>query len=127
MSQNIRYNLFSIFASTLIALGIWIYLLYNFNPFTSDILTRASFFASLFFWLSGFIAMIIIFLRINFKPKGSVKESIVASIRHGSILGTLIVGLLVLKSLDVLNLWQGIILVIIAGLMELFFRASSQP
>jgi len=44
MTEKIKYNLFSIFSSTLVAFAIWIYILYNLDPFSVDILAILSFF-----------------------------------------------------------------------------------
>ena len=122
MTEKIKYNLFSIFSSTLIAFAIWIYILYNFDPFSNDILAILSFFATLFFWLSGIITMIMIFIRINIFSKFSINSNISASIRQATIISILIVGLLALNTLNSLNTLQASILVFIAILLELFIK-----
>lgn len=122
MTEKIKYNLFSIFSSTLVAFAIWIYILYNFDPYSNDILTILSFFATLFFWLSGIITMIMIFVRINIFSKKSINSNISVSIRQATILSILIVGLLGLNSLKALNTLQAIILIFIAILLEFFIK-----
>ncbi|PIP51304.1 hypothetical protein COZ61_02135 [Candidatus Berkelbacteria bacterium CG_4_8_14_3_um_filter_33_6] len=123
MTEKIKYNLFSIFSSTLVAFAIWIYILYNLDPFSVDILAILSFFGSLFFWLSGILTMIMIFVRINFFSKNSINTNISSSIRQATILSILVVGLLGLNSLNVLNTLQAGILVFIAILLEFFIKA----
>lgn len=122
MTEKIKYNLFSIFSSTLVAFAMWIYILYNFDPYLNDILTILSFFATLFFWLSGIITMIMIFVRINIFSKKSINSNISVSIRQATILSILIVGLLGLNSLKALNALQAIILIFIAILLEFFIK-----
>ncbi|KKP89217.1 MAG: hypothetical protein UR93_C0001G0049 [Berkelbacteria bacterium GW2011_GWA2_35_9] len=123
MTERIKYNLFSIFSSTLVAFAIWIYILYNFDPFSGDILAILSFFGTLFFWLSGILTMIMIFVRINLFSKNSINTNISISIRQATILSVLIVSLLGLNSLNVLNTLQACILIFIAILLEFFIKA----
>ncbi|TSC93854.1 MAG: Uncharacterized protein CEN91_99 [Candidatus Berkelbacteria bacterium Licking1014_85] len=124
MSNSIRVNLFSLFSYSLIGFGVWIYILYNYNPFTSDILTKAGFFASLFIWTSSFLAMILFFIRLSLVKKDNLKNYFYASIRQASIIAIIISGSLALKSINSLNAWQLIILMIIGVLIELFFIAN---
>ena len=126
MTDRIKYNLFSIFASTLVSFSIWIYILYNFDPYKGDVLTIGSFFACMFFWLSGFLTMVMVFMRINLFSKVNINTNISNSIRQATIISSLLIGLLVLKSLNSLNIIQTIMLIFIALLLELFINAFNK-
>ena len=120
--MKLQKTLFLIFVITLLALGTWLSLLFNIDPKITDNMTIIFFFLSLFIALSGLFTFIGFYLRIYFSNHEILFSALPAAVRQGLFLSMLITGLLVLKSLKVLNLWDGLVFAAIIVIPELFSR-----
>lgn len=120
--MTIKNYLFGIFATTLLATGIVIAILFNTNPYQADLVTIITFFASLFLFLVGLFTFSGFYLRVYFSNREVVYTNLPISLRQAVLLALIIVGLLIFKSLGVLNIWVLISFVICVAMVELFFR-----
>lgn len=124
ITMNIKTNLFIIFSITLLALGVWLMILFNINPKNADWLEKLAFFGSLLLLLSGTLTFIIFYFRIWFSNKEVIYSYLPIAIRHSVLISFIAVSLLFLNALDVLTWWDGIILVVVIILIELFFQTK---
>jgi hypothetical protein len=120
--MNLRVYLFSLFIGFLVAFGVWLLILFNIDPFKTDFLSIAAFYASLFIWLSSLISLINYFVRLWFNNKEVVYANLTTALRQGMLISLIVVGLLILEQLNVLNWWVGGIWSIVVLLTELFFN-----
>lgn len=123
--MKLTKQLFSVFTFTLIALGLFLAILFNVDPNTSDLITRITFFISLFIFLAGLLTFIGFYLRIYLSNHEIIYANFPIALRQGILISLLCAGLLALSALDVLNIWSAIIFVLILVIIELFFRSKS--
>ncbi len=116
--------LFSIFAITLISLGTWFLIIFNINPYQTDIMSIAAFFASLFIWLSGVLTLLFFYIKVNLANKEIIFAYLPTSIRHAILISLSLTAILVLSSLQVLTWWSGALIIIPILLLGLFFRTK---
>ncbi len=122
--MKLTKQLFSVFALTLMALGLFLAILFNVNPDTTDLITQITFFISLFIFLSGLFTFIGFYLRVYLSNHEIIYANFPIALRQAILVSLLIVGLLALNALRVLNIWSGIIFVLILIIIELFFRSK---
>lgn len=123
--NNLKNYLFAIFCITLLALGIWMLILFNYDPYHTDVLTISAFFVSLVVWLSGIFTLVIFYLRVALGNKEVIYAYFTPSVRQAVLISIVIVGILVFQTLRVLAWWDIILLVISILLLELFFRTRT--
>lgn len=121
--MNLKSTLFGIFTVTLFSLGVWIVILFNVDPNTTDLFTIIAFLASLFLWLMGIATFINFYGNIVYHKREIVYAHLPAAIRHGILISLAIVILLSLQLMRVLNILEAILIVILIVATELYFRA----
>lgn len=119
-----KTQLFMLFSLTLVSLGTWIILVFNYNPFTSDNFIISTFWCSLFLWLCGILTFGLFFLRIQYSNREIIYSHLPISLRHSILITACLVGLLFLKSISVLTWWVTLMFVMVVLLLELFFRTK---
>lgn len=119
-----KTQLFLIFSLTLISLGTWVIIMFNYNPNLADILIPSAFWSSLFLSLWGILTFILYFLRAQFTNREVIYSHLSISIRHSILITSCVVGLLFLKSMNVLTWWVATMFVMVVLLLELFFRTK---
>jgi hypothetical protein len=115
--KDLKVTLFSLFVGTLTAVTVWLSIAMTIDPFKTDIITRAAFFASLFLSLTGILCFIILYIGSVMSTK-SINKLISNSILQSSLISLLIIIMLILKSLKVLDPVQIIIIFLLFGLGE---------
>lgn len=123
--MNIKFYLFGIFLGFIFTLGVWILMLFNIDPFQADFLIIATFFATLFLWLWCVSTLIGYYLRVWSGNNEVVFSNLPIASRQGILLALIIVGLLILSTINILTWWIGAIWVLVISFMELFFRTRS--
>lgn len=123
--MNHKTYIFIIFSSSILSLGIWLMILLNYDPFSSDLITRGAFFASLFLWIWGLFTLIVFNIKIWIGNKEVIYSHLSVTLRQASFFSLTIIGLLIFQTLRVLNWWVGGILVLVILLTELFFRTRT--
>lgn len=123
--MNLKSYLFAIFVGILVALGIWLLIFFNIDPFKADFITIGAFFASLFLWLWGLLALLGFYLKVWLGNKEVIYANLPIALRQTALISLIIVGLLIFQTLRVLTWWVGGILVLVILLLELFFRARA--
>lgn len=121
--MTIKYQLFGIFTATLLALGIFLAIFFNSDPYIADVFTKTAFFVSLFLFISGFLTFLGFYLRVYFSNREVIYNNLPVAFRQAVLVSFLLTGLLALQSLRVLSLWDTIIFVVVVILIELYFRS----
>ena len=120
--MKLKKYLFSIFTLTLISLGIWLLIIFNQSSKEADLITYGAFFSSLLIFLSGFLSLVLFYVRYNFSNKELVLSLIPIAIRQSVLISLAIVSILLFQSLKVLTWWDTFLLIIVIILVELFFK-----
>lgn len=123
--NNLKSYLFSLFMGTLIALTVWLSIFLTVNPNSTDIITKAAFFASLFLALTGIFTFISIYIMSHIS-KGAASTLVTKSLIQGSILSLVIVFSLILTTLNVFNLWEAIIIALLFIISEIYILSKSR-
>ncbi|MCL5795506.1 MAG: hypothetical protein M1338_04050 [Patescibacteria group bacterium] len=120
----LKKHLFAIFTSTLLSLGIWLAILFNTDPNSTDLITRCSFFASLFVFVAGLYTFIGFYLRVYFSNREIIYSNFPIALRQSILLSLVIVGLLVFQALRVLTVWVAVIYILAIILIEFYFKSK---
>lgn len=120
--MKLKTYLFTLFTITILALGVWLLILFNVDRNFADFVTKSAFFGSLFLWLMGIIAFIIFYLRVWISNREVVFGQLPISVRHACLISLAIVGLLIFKSIKIFTWWDSLMFVLVIVLIELFFR-----
>lgn len=99
-------------------MGVWFLIVSNTNPYETDTFTHVAFFASLFLFLSGFLTMMIYYLRVWRSNYESVFTPLGVATRDGALLASLVVGMLALQTVRVLSWWTAALLILAALIIE---------
>ncbi len=122
---NLRSILFSIFTLSVSMFTLWLYILFNFNPFDSNYLILTAFYLTLFFTLGGLFYFLIYSLKLNISNNEVIYKLVAPCLRQGYILSFIFVISLILKGLNIFNFFEFIIICIIGGVIELYFRSKN--
>lgn len=117
-----RKILFAVFASTLLGFGAWFAVLQSVDPFNTDWFSRLTFYIFLLIWFGGSISLILFYMRKKL-PHNSA-QVLAECVRQGLIISLGVVGLLVLQTINVLNILSVSVYVIALILIEFYFRTK---
>ncbi|HLB32147.1 MAG TPA: hypothetical protein VJL27_01190 [Patescibacteria group bacterium] len=113
--------LFGVFSITLLAFGGWFAILQSIDPYTYGVKGQILFYAFLAIFLWGVASMANYYFKQ--KRKDTQRMVILASaIRQGLIASLGLVGLTVLRSIDVLNVLSAAVYLVALVLIEFYFR-----
>ena len=122
--MSLRNYLFWLFVGTLLALGVFLAILFNTDPQQADFLTKSAFFISLFLFLMGFLTFLGFYLRVYFSNREIIYANLPIALRQAGLISFLLVGIIVLQALRVLTVWSAVILILMVVLMEMYFRTK---
>jgi len=108
---------------TIVAFIIVGTIIFKYDPNQADFKILILFFSGLYFALAGLFTLLGNFIRIKIN-KNTLSVYFLTSFRQGLLISLALVGLLLLKMTNVLNLWDGILLVVAILLLELYFRTK---
>ena len=121
---DIRKSLFTLFSGTLLTFGVWLAILMTVDQNDTDPLTILAFFSSLFLWLTGLFTFILLYIR-SHVSKLTNQNTIPNSLLHSFLIIACILLLSILQTLRVLGWLEGVILIILFVLFELYIKAKS--
>jgi ABC-type Fe3+-siderophore transport system permease subunit len=104
----------------LLAFGGWFAVLQSIDPYTLGIKGQALFYSFLCFFIWGLATLINYFLRLRRSDSPKTKI-IVTSARQGFIAALGVIGLLIFRSMDVLNILSASVYIITLILVEFYF------
>lgn len=110
-----------LFSVTIIALSVWLSILFGSSPLLTDPLTKATFFASLFLWLTGLLSFISIYFSSIFYHN-LFNKIIINSVFQSTILSATIIFLIILNTLNVLGWLEFIVVLLLLLLVEIYLK-----
>lgn len=122
--MSIRSYLFSLYSSTLVALAVWLSVVFFSDPDVADVVTMVAFFVSIFLWCSGLLTFLIFQTKIIITRRELIYAHLPSSMRQASFISAAITLLGVLRVIQVLSWWSAILVIAIFTLLELFFRSK---
>lgn len=112
--------------ATLMCLFAWGIVIFNIDPERDSKIGHVFFYVTLFFSLLGTISLINFALyRLVTKSDFPLFRLVQKSFRNGVTMSIIIMGLLFLRVFDILNIWTGLVLIILF-LSVSFFRLSTR-
>ena len=123
--MKIKRNLFFLFSITIFSLISVILCINNYNPFSIDLSQFIYFYLSIFFSIWGLVSLILFAIKIRLSRKETIYIHFRPAVRQGMIFSLGISILLVLRGLQLLDLWVGVPVMIIIILIELFFQTKN--
>ncbi len=106
---------------TLLSLGAFVFVVRVVDPDAAGLVGKVLFYASVFFFLSGFFNLLLLRLRKRQVNAENAFSNISLSFRQGILLALFSIGLLILQSFRVLIWWDGLLLLAGVFLIELYF------
>jgi hypothetical protein len=122
--MGLRLYLFGLYSTLVVALGLWLVVLLNVNPFQAPFWIVGIFYLTLFLFFVAFFAIILFYFKVWVTNREVIFSHLMPSLRQSMILALMIVGLLFLKQVGVLNWWVAGLFVIAVAMIELFFRSK---
>ena len=123
--MRIKRNLFFLFSITVFALISVVLCISNYNPFKIGLAQFVYFYLSVLFAIWGISSIILFALKIKLSRKETIYIHFWPAVRQGMIFSLGLTILLVLRGLQLLDLWVGIPVMIIIILIELFFQTKN--
>lgn len=123
--MTIRSFLVGIAISTLICFIAWFAVIALSDPSDAGIGGLFLFYFSLFLWLSGFLVLIGFYSRTIFSPQKMPFNVLSNSVRQAIIFALAIDILLILKSIQMLNSVNAILLIIFVVFFEAYYLSSN--
>jgi len=108
---------------TLILTIVFLVVLFRVDPYEGGISALVAFMAILFLVLGGILTLPGYYLRVWTLKSREHNKFYLTALRQAILISIAIVGLLLLKAMDVLAWWDGLLLVGALVLLELFFRS----
>jgi len=109
--------------ATIISIIIFLLVLLRVDPFTSGISALIFFLIMLFFSLAGLLTLPGYMLRQIISKNNTPLSNFNLSLRQSILISVGIIGLLILKSMDSLAWWDGLLLIASLVFLEMFFRS----
>ncbi len=109
---------------TLVSWGTWIVVLTQINPESSRGVAPALFFSSLWLALAGTATVIGFLARHLFEREGVPYRQMAVAIRQAVNVSTLAVVVLALQAGGALNVWTGLLSLVMAVCIEAFYQAG---
>lgn len=119
-------NLFFLFAVTVFALTSTVLAVFNYDPFHSDKSVFLNFYISLFVGLAGVLSLALYYIKVKIAKSETVYNFFWPSVRQASFISLAITVILYLRGLRILDWLIGVSVVIVVGLLELFFESRKK-
>lgn len=115
-----------IFVATFFSLMAWLIVLFNLDPYESTKLSLPLFFLSFFFTLTGIFTIFLFFLK-KWKSKNEVYlKHLSISLRQGVLLSICTNISLALLMLNLLRIWNGLLIVFLILLLEFYLSGKDE-
>jgi len=120
-----KNGLFAVFTVTLLSIAGWFAVLQTINPFTTDWFSRTMFYVFLVFAVSG-AGCLLIYYFFNNKNNAGDGNVFTGSLRVGLSIGIALGGLIVLETINVLNVLSATVYLIAILLIEFYIRSRGK-
>jgi len=119
--MKLRNGLFAVFTLTLLSFAGFFAIIQTIDPYTTDWFSRAMFYIFLFFTVGGGATLMIYYL--TRKKAENLYNNFQNSLRLGISIGLAITGLLILETINVLNILSATVYILAIILIEFYLRA----
>lgn len=119
MNRNRLFTTISLTASSFV---VWLYIVTQIQPNTTDTFIMVAFFLTLIMWIGSALSYLFFRLKVNQSNKEVIYAHIAPSLRQGFIIAATIAALLFLQLLRVISLWDAALVLFVALLFELALR-----
>ena len=124
--MNLRQYITFFAVGTAIGWCAWFLVLMSIDPIEAGIVTYLIFYISLTIGLGGLLTTVSTLIRVIRFPERDAEEIVLTSLRQGLLLTILVVGSLILLSLEMFSWWTSVLVVMIVGLLEFLFTLSAR-
>jgi len=100
---------------------VFLLILFFINPYRADANIFILFFVSLLLAIAGTWSVIEFRVKIKVSGPDETNRKIASSFRHGLMVALALSGLLFMRGIDVLSLWEGLVFVLAIILFEAYF------
>lgn len=121
MEQQVPKALWGMIAAAVIAAAALVLIIGKFDPYVSDWPVFALLFFSVFILVNSLLISAIYFYRLR-RGIVDVAELFSVSMRQGLIFGSTITGLFIGQTLHVLTWWNGLLVVAIAVILDMYLK-----
>ena len=116
--MNIRHYMLIFGFGTLVAFAAWVLVVVNIDPVTTGIPSLIIFLLTLFATSVGLFTTLGTFLRgVRFKDR-DVEDIVQTSLRQGILLGTLVIGSLLMLRGELLTWWMMLLMILLLAFIE---------
>lgn len=122
--MSLKQYLFLIISATAISIIAFLIVINSINPTATNLLGFTLFYLSLFFSVTGILALILFLFRNAFNSTLFLKDKVLISFRQAFLIGVLICVGLFLQSQKLIAWWNLIILILILFIIEYGFLAK---
>jgi hypothetical protein len=119
--MSLKIYILSLILSTFLALGAWIFVLFNIDPFEAGVVGQVFFYTSLWLFILGIVVNILVWFRAKFLGSERAIETMGLSFRQGFFLALLFIILIILNANGYLVWWLGLLVTAGMFLVELYF------
>jgi hypothetical protein len=105
---------------------IWVVVLFQIDPYKSGFLGFIFFYLTLFFALTATFSVLGLVVRRWLLSVHPPVEQVSKALRQGIWFGLLLTGSLILSSFNLLNWWNGALLIAILAVLEFFFLSKNR-
>ncbi|KKP58868.1 MAG: hypothetical protein UR60_C0001G0026 [Candidatus Moranbacteria bacterium GW2011_GWF2_34_56] len=119
--MSLKAYIWSLIFITFLALGAWLFVLFNIDPYESGIIGQIFFYLSFWIFLMGFWMNILLWLRIKFLGGETAIETMSLTFRQSFLLALMIILIIVLNAYGYFTWWIGLLVVAGIFLAELCF------
>ncbi len=112
--------------STLIAWGVWFFLILTIDPVFADIFEFSLFYLTLFLALVGTILSVAVAVRVNLKPETILFRHVVVSFRQSVFLAILTIVSFILLSKNLFTWWSMAVFIFLLSLGEWHAQSRSR-
>lgn len=119
--MSLKAYIWGIRILTALSLGAFVFVVKIVDPDAAGLAGKVLFYASAFFFLSGFFNLLLLRLRKKNMNTENASAGIRLSFRQGILLAIFSIGLLILQSFRMLVWWDGLMLLAGIFIVELYF------
>jgi len=105
----------------------WAVILFSIDPVETSVIGFIFFYTTLVIALVGTFTIIGTSIRVLFRKKVVISRHVTTAFRQSILFSFLLIGTLIMISQDLLRWWSLVFFILVATLIELFFRTSRHP
>ncbi len=122
----LRFYLFSLYFTSIVAGALALLIILNVNPFDSPFWLIMIFYTAIFLFILGIFGLVGFYLKVWASNREVIFVHLLPTLRQAALISLALVGLLFLQQLRVLNWWVAGLYILAVIFLELFFRSKKK-